>query len=59
MVSVFDAENDRIQRTRNLWSEYYNILKYGYIPLAKTIKVILDIVKMQWDLLWSNLLDLT
>ncbi|MDA3781551.1 MAG: pyruvate, phosphate dikinase [Bacteroidales bacterium] len=49
MVSVFDAENDRIQPGLETYGprilNFTNILKYGYIPLAKTIKVILDIVK--------------
>ncbi len=48
-ASVYDVENDRIepgissQGVRII--NFANILKYNYIPLASTIKNILDIVK--------------
>lgn len=49
IVSVYDSENDRIMPGLDIYGprilNFANILKYDYIPLAKTIKVILDIVK--------------
>ena len=49
LASVFDNENDRIiPGTNNPGPRiinFANILKYNYIPLAKTIEVLLDVVK--------------
>ncbi|MCX6273409.1 MAG: pyruvate, phosphate dikinase [Bacteroidetes bacterium] len=48
-ASVFDAENQRIVPGVTIPGprviNFSNILKYNYIPLAKTIEVVLDIVK--------------
>ncbi|MFC2111177.1 PEP/pyruvate-binding domain-containing protein [Bacteroidota bacterium] len=49
LASVYDFESDRIlPGTSNLGPRIINfadILKYNYIPLAKTIEVVLDVVK--------------
>ncbi|MBI9054333.1 MAG: pyruvate, phosphate dikinase [Bacteroidales bacterium] len=49
LVSVYDPENDRISPGLDSYGpriiNFANILKYDYIPLAKTINVILDVVK--------------
>jgi len=49
LASVYDAENDRISPGLDSYGprivNFANILKYEYIPLAKTINVILDVVK--------------
>lgn len=49
LASVYDPENDRISPGLDSYGprivNFANILKYEYIPLAKTINVILDVVK--------------
>ncbi len=49
LVSVYDPENDRVNPGLDSYGpriiNFANILKYEYIPLAKTINVILDVVK--------------
>ncbi len=49
LASVYDPENDRISPGLDSYGprivNLANILKYEYIPLAKTINVILDVVK--------------
>jgi Pyruvate phosphate dikinase, AMP/ATP-binding domain len=49
LASVYDPENDRISPGLDSYGprivNFANILKYEYIPLAKTITVILDVVK--------------
>ncbi len=48
-ASVYDAENNRIvpglSQPGPRIINFSNILKYNYIPLAKTLEVVLDIVK--------------
>ncbi|MEI6575195.1 MAG: PEP/pyruvate-binding domain-containing protein [Bacteroidota bacterium] len=48
-ASVYDAENNRIvpgiTHAGPRIVNFCNILKYNYIPLAKTIEVVLDVVK--------------
>lgn len=48
-ASVYDAQNNTIEagidKTGPRVINFANILKYNYIPMAKTIKMILDIVK--------------
>ena len=48
LASVYDIENDRISPGLNQPGprivNFANILKYNYIPLAKTIEVVLDVV---------------
>lgn len=49
LASIYDADNQRI--TPGITApgpriiNFVNILKYNYIPLAKTIEVVLDVVK--------------
>lgn len=49
LASVYDPENDRISAGLDSYGpriiNFANILKYEYIPLSKTINVILDVVK--------------
>ena len=49
LASVYDLENDRISAgLRDMGPRVVNfadILKYNYIPMAKTIEVVLDVVK--------------
>ncbi len=49
LASVYDPENDRVSPGLDSYGprivNFANILKYEYIPLAKTINVILDVVK--------------
>jgi hypothetical protein len=49
LVSVYDPQNDRIEaglsRSGPRILNFANILKYNYIPLAKTIEFILDVGK--------------
>jgi hypothetical protein len=49
LASVYDAENDRVSPGIDSFGpriiNFANILKFGYIPLAKTISIILDVVK--------------
>ena len=49
MASVYDPENDTISPGLERYGprviNFANILKYEYIPLAETIKLVLDIVK--------------
>ena len=49
LASVFSADNNRIIPGLNQPGprvvNFADILKYNYIPLAKTIEVVLDIVK--------------
>jgi len=49
LASVYDAENDRINPGIETYGpriiNFANILKFGHIPLAKTISIILDVVK--------------
>ena len=49
LASVYDPENDRVSPGLDSNGpriiNFANILKYEYIPLAKTINVILDVVK--------------
>lgn len=49
LASVYDPENDRISPGLDSYGprivNFANILKFDYIPLAKTINVILDVVK--------------
>jgi hypothetical protein len=49
LASVYDPENDQISPGLDSYGprivNFANILKYEYIPLAKTITVILDVVK--------------
>ncbi|MCD4834822.1 MAG: pyruvate, phosphate dikinase [Bacteroidales bacterium] len=49
LVSVYDPENDRVSPGLDSYGpriiNFANVLKYEYIPLAKTINVILDVVK--------------
>ena len=48
-ASVYDPENDRIEAGISALGprivNFANILKYDYIPLAKTLQVILDVVR--------------
>jgi hypothetical protein len=48
-ASVYDAENDRIipgiEKPGPRVVNFANILKYGYIPLAKALSVTLEVVK--------------
>lgn len=48
-ASVYDIDNNRIEPGISSYGpriiNFANILKYNYIPLAKTIDVILDVVK--------------
>lgn len=48
-ASVYDANNDRIIPGLTLQGpriiNFANILKYEYIPLSKTIQIVLDVVK--------------
>jgi hypothetical protein len=48
-ASVYNAENNMITPGINQYGpriiNFANILKYNYIPLAKTIEVVLDVVK--------------
>ncbi|MCK4662662.1 MAG: pyruvate, phosphate dikinase [Bacteroidales bacterium] len=48
-ASVYDPENDRIEPGLTSYGpriiNFANILKYNYIPMAKTIDMILDVVK--------------
>ncbi|MCD4744928.1 MAG: pyruvate, phosphate dikinase, partial [Bacteroidales bacterium] len=48
-ASVFNIDNDTISPGLNQYGprviNFANILKYNYIPLAKTIEIVLDIVK--------------
>ena len=49
LASVYDPENDRLSPGLDAYGpriiNFANILKYDYIPLAKTINIILDVVK--------------
>lgn len=49
LASVYDPENDRISPGLDSYGpriiNFANILKFEYIPLAKTINAILDVVK--------------
>jgi len=49
LASVYDQENDRVSPGLDSYGpriiNFANVLKYDYIPLAKTINVILDVVK--------------
>jgi Pyruvate phosphate dikinase, AMP/ATP-binding domain len=49
IASVYDPENDRIEAGISAYGpriiNFANILKYEYIPLSKTLQVILDVVK--------------
>lgn len=49
LASVYDPENDRVSPGLDSYGpriiNFANILKYEYIPLSKTINVILDVVK--------------
>ena len=49
LVSVYDPENDRVSPGLDSYGpriiNFANVLKYEYIPLAKTINIILDVVK--------------
>lgn len=49
IASVYDPENDRIEPGITSYGprivNFANILKYEYIPLSKTLQVILDVVK--------------
>jgi len=49
LASVYDPENDTVSPGLDSYGprivNFANILKYEYIPLAKTINVILDVVK--------------
>ena len=49
LASVYDPENDRVSPGLDSYGpriiNFANILKYDYIPLAKTINIILDVVK--------------
>jgi hypothetical protein len=49
LASVYDADNDRIMAGLDGYGprivNFANILKYDYIPLARTINIILDVVK--------------
>jgi len=48
-ASVYDSENDTISPGLDKYGpriiNFANILKYDYIPLAKTIRIVLDIIK--------------
>lgn len=49
LASVYDTENDRINPGIDSYGpriiNFANILRFGHIPLAKTISIILDVVK--------------
>lgn len=49
IASVYDPQNDRIQPGLDVYGprvlNFANILRYNYIPLAKTIEFILDVGK--------------
>lgn len=49
LVSVYNPENDTVSPGLDAYGpriiNFANVLKYEYIPLAKTINVILDVVK--------------
>ena len=49
LASVYDTDNDRINPGIDSFGpriiNFANILKFGYVPLAKTISIILEVVK--------------
>jgi len=49
LASVYDTDNDTINPGIDSFGpriiNFANILKYGYVPLAKTISIILEVVK--------------
>ena len=58
-ASVYNPENDTISPGLNVIGpriiNFANILKYDYVPLAKTIDVVLDIVKEAYpDIQWGG-----